>query len=333
MALRAFDLPADIPLLVDLIPPCFQYPENEEWNIQQDEVENMIDSLNGARRMWPLIRLVMLLSPPMRDMLRGYVWEEDGHTVGLTNVIRMGNTDQWLIGNVGVLPDYRRRGIARKLVDASVAFARERGAQSIVLDVIDGNVPAYNLYLKLGFEHYSGQTQLVYDAGAADAPLPDVALPDGYTIEPYPLFDWRPRFELAKRITPEVDQRYTPVEEGRFRQPPIVRVLLPFIDRAMGARNQVYVLRRTPSGEPVGFVRGFFRVRAGGVNTTNITLDPAHAEAAPYVVNFVLRDFQKRSPGRRIESVMRQWQAPVIDTMLAAGFTRVADMHTMGMII
>lgn len=332
MPLRAFDLPADIPLLVDLIPPCFQYPENEEWSIQQDEVESLIDSLNGARRIWPLIRLVMLLSPPMRDMLRGYVWEEDGQAVGLTNVIRMGNTDQWLIGNVGVLPDFRRRGIARKLVEASVGFARERGASSIVLDVIDGNVPAYNLYLKLGFEHYSGQTQVAYDADGADGSLPDVAPPDGYSIEPYPLFNWRPRFELAKRITPEVDQRYTPVEKGRFRQPPVVRLLVPVIDRAMGARNRVFALRHASDGAPVGFARGFFRVRAGGMNTANITLDPAHAEAAPYLVNFALREFQRRSPGRRVESVMRQWEAPVIDAMLAAGFTRICDMHTLGII-
>ncbi len=333
MPLRAFKLPADIPVLVDLIPSCFVYPENEEWNIQQDEVVSMVDSLNGVRRIWPLIRLVMLISPPVRDSMRGFVWEEDGRVIGLTNVVRMGTTDQWLIGNVGVLPEYRRRGIARQLVELSVTYARERGAKSVVLDVIDGNVPAYNLYQKLGFEHYSGQTQLRYDGDDGQTGDGVPALPDGYTLQPSSPFDWRPRYALAKRSVPEVDQRYSPVEEGRFREPRVLRPLIPIINRMSGGRGMWYEARHTATGQAVAFARGRYRTRAGGINLIDIQLDPAHAALAPDLVALLLSTLGQRSPGRRIECHLPQWQTPVIDALLAAGFTRVADMCTMGIII
>ena len=128
MAIRAFELPSDIPVLTELIPLTFQYPENEAWGLQEDEAESLVESLNAIKGIWPLVRVLQLLYAPMRDVLRGYIWEEDSKAVAVTNVIRKGNTDQWIIGNVSVLPEYRRRGIARKLVEASVQYAHDRGA-------------------------------------------------------------------------------------------------------------------------------------------------------------------------------------------------------------
>ncbi|RPJ18944.1 MAG: hypothetical protein EHM35_21300, partial [Planctomycetaceae bacterium] len=86
MSIRPFKLPGDIPVLVELIPPAFQYPENPEWSVQPDEMENLVDTFNTLRRIWPIFRALQLISPPLRDALRGFVWDEDGKAVGLTNV-------------------------------------------------------------------------------------------------------------------------------------------------------------------------------------------------------------------------------------------------------
>ena len=49
-------------------------------------------------------------------------------------------------------PDYMRRGIARKLMDFAVDFARENKMKAVRLDVSTTNVPAMALYEKCGFK-------------------------------------------------------------------------------------------------------------------------------------------------------------------------------------
>ncbi len=329
MPIREFELPADLPVLIDVIPPSFQYPENEAWSIQADEVESMVDSLAGVQRMWPVMRVVRWLVPPMRDILRGYVWEEDGQPVGLVNVVRRGSTDRWLIGNVSVLPEYRRRGIARQLVAASMQYAHERGAQAITLDVLAGNDPAYRLYEVLGFEHYDTRASLTCEP---DGPVDQPATPAGYTVVPSSMFDWRPRYELAQRITPQAVRRFVPVEEGRYKQPAILRPLFPLVRRAMGIEPYIaYVY--DDSAQLVGALGATMRRHAGGVNEAMLALDPAHSQLAAYLVSSVLHVIQQESPGRRIELAVEEWQPSLIEAALAAGFAQRSTYHTMGKLL
>lgn len=53
--------------------------------------------------------------------------------------------------NIAVAPEYRRQGIAEKLVDVLVACLMERGSHSLTLEVRASNDPARCLYEKLGF--------------------------------------------------------------------------------------------------------------------------------------------------------------------------------------
>ncbi|MDE2765639.1 MAG: GNAT family N-acetyltransferase [Chloroflexota bacterium] len=45
----------------------------------------------------------------------------------------------------------RREGVGRLLMDAAEAWARERGADSVDLTVVEGNAPALALYENLGY--------------------------------------------------------------------------------------------------------------------------------------------------------------------------------------
>ena len=83
--------------------------------------------------------------------LPGWVGELDGKAVGIVNMQRRGNTEQWIITNVGLLPEFRRRGYARILVQAAIQHMRDLGAQVVILDVIATNLPARRLYEQLGF--------------------------------------------------------------------------------------------------------------------------------------------------------------------------------------
>ena len=50
-----------------------------------------------------------------------------------------------------VAPDYRKQGAGRALLDAAVGWARDSGADTVVLDVTVGNAPARALYERGGF--------------------------------------------------------------------------------------------------------------------------------------------------------------------------------------
>ena len=54
--------------------------------------------------------------------------------------------------NVFVLPEHRRRGVARRLVKGAEEFARREGAEALCLQVDRDNAPARELYLACGFE-------------------------------------------------------------------------------------------------------------------------------------------------------------------------------------
>ncbi|WP_119066894.1 GNAT family N-acetyltransferase [Aggregatilinea lenta] len=327
MPLRAFKLPDDVSLLVDLIPQAFHYPDNEAWSIQPDELEGMTDALRGVRRVWPLLRVAGWFSPALRDVLRGFVWEEDGQVVGLSNVMRQGTTDHWYIANVAVLPAYRRRGIARGLVEACMDYARDRGAAVITLDVVAGNTPAYALYERLGFSHFATKAELVHEGDRVPEP---VGLPDGYTLEPSSTFEWEPRFDLMQRITPPDVAVYQPVEQGRFRQPGPARLLMPVMRAATGTQSQEVILRG-PDGGVVASAGFGARTRSGGRHNLRIALDPAHPALAPYLVRHTLGELLGLGPGHRVELSVPHWQPALVIAAEDAGFARPADHQTMGL--
>ena len=59
--------------------------------------------------------------------------------------------DEAEILTLAVMPEARRNGIARRLMEAAIAEARRRSARSMVLEVGVLNVPAMALYAALGF--------------------------------------------------------------------------------------------------------------------------------------------------------------------------------------
>jgi ribosomal protein S18 acetylase RimI-like enzyme len=168
MATRPFQLPQDIDLMKALVIEGFQYPENPSWSIQEDEKQDLIDTIHAVKRMWPVLRIVQIFSPVFRDVMHGFIEEQEGKPVGLINFLRQRNVPEWWIGNVTVLPGYRRRGIARQLVAATLDDLRRRMARRAYLEVVDGNLPAFQLYKETGFEAYAMAS--LYTYGGGDSP-------------------------------------------------------------------------------------------------------------------------------------------------------------------
>ena len=78
--------------------------------------------------------------------------------------------DEADITNVAVLPAYRKKGIARKLLQQLLDEARQQGIYSIYLEVRDSNAAAITLYKHAGFKEV-GKRKNYYEHPQEDARL------------------------------------------------------------------------------------------------------------------------------------------------------------------
>jgi ribosomal protein S18 acetylase RimI-like enzyme len=336
MPLRPFRLPADLDVMMELLPRSFHYPENPDWSVQEDEKQSFLDMANAARRLWPIFSVLFKVSPSLRDVLHGFIWEEDGQPVGIVNVSRDGTSDEWLIANVGVLPEYRRKGIARKLVVAAVGLAKEHHAAHVLLDVIAGNTPAYDLYLSLGFTHFSSSVVLRHDApsSAADYSHPDT-VPAGYTTTSLAPAHWQPFYELAKRVSPPEVQKFRPVTIQKFRNPPSMRTVFWLMNSLSGVQERGLVIRtdkdKTAGDSTVATAFVSAHTRGSAMNFSRLLLDPAHPQLADHLVASTLDTFRRLSPRSRIECQIPTWQPDLLVAAKLCGFQEQYESHTMGM--
>jgi GNAT superfamily N-acetyltransferase len=224
---------------------------------------------------------------------------------------------------------YRRRGLARKLVERGLQIIRENGGTKAFLNVIDANLPACKLYEKLGFEHYSGDLDMQMTTGR----VPTVpVLPSGYQLLSLDRFDWQSRYELEKRISPQNLLIYEPVEEDRFRHPPVMRLILPLILRAQGKQDQLFQIL-DPSGQKVARF-GYSVPRKGqGISRLLLRLDPNCPDIAPYILQSMLHEIITLAPGSRIELTLPFWMEPAIQAAYDAGFEKRLAYHRMGIIL
>jgi len=74
----------------------------------------------------------------------------DGETTGI-GMLGLRDQRAWFT-RLGVIPDRRGHKVGQYLMETLMTHARSSGATRGQLEVIEGNTPAHNLFLKLGFE-------------------------------------------------------------------------------------------------------------------------------------------------------------------------------------
>ncbi|MCZ7538884.1 MAG: GNAT family N-acetyltransferase [Anaerolineae bacterium] len=105
----------------------------------------------------------------------------DHHIVG-TGMLGLRQDEAW-IGGMGVVPEWRRRGIGLRMMEHLLEQARLQRAREVRLEVIEANEAARRLYEHLGF--VPTRRLLVLERTPGDA-LPT---PAGYTIRTWPAAD------------------------------------------------------------------------------------------------------------------------------------------------
>lgn len=149
-------------------------------------------------------------APTMPDSLLGFVWEQDSRIVGNVTVTpdesRRGH---WLISNVAVDDKFRRQGIGRKLMEAAVEAARERGASWLVLNVRPHNEAAITLYENLGFDKIDTEMGYIRRRNSPPRSQPIHVR----RLEPR---EFKSAYELARSVMSERMRLFRPPRMGDF---------------------------------------------------------------------------------------------------------------------
>jgi len=93
-------------------------------------------------------RLLYHLKTERRPM---YKWVEDGRIVGYYSLLI--SDGECEMNNLSVLPEYRHRGIGRRLLEDSFRRAREAGCRVMKIGVVEENFVLKRWYEESGFVH------------------------------------------------------------------------------------------------------------------------------------------------------------------------------------
>src|SRR5260221_1579476 len=147
--LRPVNLRTDLAGMTDLVELCFGPTMDESGRAAVREMRMMAQ----ASSFWMMFRA---LNPVVGDLERGFVWIEDGRLIGNVSVAPghfphdMGLG--FVIANVAVHPNYRRRGLARAMMTASMELIHQQDGKFAVLQVDASNEGAQKLYASMGFD-------------------------------------------------------------------------------------------------------------------------------------------------------------------------------------
>ncbi len=161
--LRPLSMFRDLPAVADLIELCFS-------STMDSDGKRYLQDMRRVGKDNLLLKWASRAAETTSLPLNGYVWEENGRIVGNVSLVPFRHNKQkiYLIANIGVHPDFRRRGIARALTERAIKHAQEKKADFIWLHVRDDNPHAIDLYNKLGFIERARRTtwQATTDAHA-----------------------------------------------------------------------------------------------------------------------------------------------------------------------
>lgn len=138
--------------------------EFELTGFDPDHVSKMVDQMFGVTGRI-LLNLFKIFG---KEPFKLFVAETHKRVIGTTMVNRQGRVAY--ISTVMVHPDYRRRGIARRLVKSAAEYARRKRMKRAILHVIPANLPAKNLYTSLGFRDFENRVQLIADTESIPVP-------------------------------------------------------------------------------------------------------------------------------------------------------------------
>jgi ribosomal protein S18 acetylase RimI-like enzyme len=205
--LRPLNILRDLPSVADLVETCFA-------STLDDDGRRFIQQMRRSGRDNAFIRWAAQVVDTVSMPLSGFVWEEEGKLIGNVSLIPYHHSRQkyYLIANVAVHPNQRRRGIGRFLTQAALEHARQKNPYGIWLHVRDDNPGAITLYRELGF-----QTRACRSSWRVNLDRPTSPPNPSREITRRHKRDWLLQLQFLRRAYPEDLDWYQPLPISSLR--------------------------------------------------------------------------------------------------------------------
>ncbi|HFC11929.1 MAG TPA: GNAT family N-acetyltransferase [Anaerolineae bacterium] len=128
----------------------------------------------------------------------GFIYELNGEIVGNISIIPTLRKNRVIIANVAVHEDFRRRGIARMMLEATLEYLDNLDINTVMLQVDVENKGARQLYLDFGFKAVGSTTLWI----AAPHSWHDLNVPQSAEIRPLRSSENQAAFELDRATFP-----------------------------------------------------------------------------------------------------------------------------------
>lgn len=195
--IRPVNLSTDLSKLADLIEISFAKTMDSSGRAALHEMRYL-------SRMGPGVRLISHLNDLALGIGKGFVWEQDGELVGNVSIFRADWPSEFgptsIIANVATHPAYQGRGIAQKLMLASLKDIHDRGGRRAILQVEIDNQVARHVYRMVGFIEERGWR--LWQRGPYGR-LITASLETDFYIRSRRKNEWRIEMALARAIRPQ----------------------------------------------------------------------------------------------------------------------------------
>ncbi len=267
----------------------------------------------------PHLRFLMGLADVVhRPFAKFLVIEADGHLAATTLLTFTPTTGY--VSMVMVDDAYRRRGFAKRLLEAAARETKRAGRSWVVLDVLSDNVPAKRLYDGIGYETLATMEFRSAELSGPAPPGPAPPLPEG--VRALRRSDGDALTTLADAERPERYRRVLPAYPRQF-------FVSPLVARGLESETEAWVIDRGRG--PEGFVRATVSPATEAGNLTVPLIGPdVPPELARGLVAWAMDWVHRRGP-TRLATEVPEYAVRGAVALTSAGFTSQFTSDTMAL--
>ena len=192
--MRPMNMFRDLSAVADLIELCFV-------ETMDNDGQRYVADMRRASRDDGFLHWASHMTENASLPLTGFVWEENGRIIGNASLIPFRDKGKriYLIANIAVHPEHRRRGIARILTQCAIKYGWDKKSSALWLHVRDDNPGAIELYHELGFHEIVRRTTWI---AKPDSNIPQ-SVSNIQIVPRHPSF-WIQQQDWLRRLHPDV---------------------------------------------------------------------------------------------------------------------------------
>jgi ribosomal protein S18 acetylase RimI-like enzyme len=301
---------SDVDDLLNLLPMCFA-KEFEVTGFDPDHIRDMVNRAFGKTG-----RIFLGLSRLFgKEPIKFLVAEVNSKVIGTTIV---SNTRKvGYIQTVMVHPDYRRKGIATRLLKDAIAYVQSKKMHKAVLSVDSTNTSAICAYAKMGFRAFE---HIAYLIGETES-LPALGDTNEIITRPLRKDDWDEVYNLVRASEDPNRLRIFGFSKNNFKTPFLQRLL------HFSAQKKIVAVI---DGKIVGYAQTSCTTpkEAGSISSIQAAAQDGSKEVEMALISAGINDI-RRGGVNRIRVTVACMKQELIETLKNLGFRESLVMDGM----